>query len=443
MSISLPTTSEASKRPNGIIIIAVLWVLTSLIIINQGVQTLIIDFGALPHLSTLFDPSSSDWVDYSTREREWINFGMPAETVLSFSIIALSILTVFTAYGLFVAKSWSYKLAFAIPPLTAIVSGVMATLYVTAPAELMFEGEISLFFSLTVINLFWIVAISVYLRKASVRQYVVGVPLKPVLSVDQPMPNLSHTSTPRLGAQEEKIVKAIVSANNPLTWNEIHEATKLDEELLNKTLAKLFRAKAIQKIGEKGDMRYKVSYELYKGYQAQLRLDSNIERRTELLKWINQWKEARELNFSLEHEHFFLEGRHLDDFSKELISHAKSDVLVVNPFIQHCDLSDTLIEVKKKGIDVKVITRPPKDRYPDKLVQKKAYHQKLMNEGISLVYKEKVHAKLIVVDNTIAISSSMNFFPESSAGVSWEAGLVSIDQQVVDSIVSSPFSRIT
>jgi phosphatidylserine/phosphatidylglycerophosphate/cardiolipin synthase-like enzyme len=99
--------------------------------------------------------------------------------------------------------------------------------------------------------------------------------------------------------------------------------------------------------------------------------------------------------------------------------------------------------VKKKGINVNVITRPPKDQYPDKLVRKQEYHQRLKDEGISLVYKEKVHAKLIVVDTVIAISSSMNFFPESSAGVSWEAGLVSIDQQVVDSIVSSPFSRLT
>jgi len=100
------------------------------------------------------------------------------------------------------------------------------------------------------------------------------------------------------------------------------------------------------------------------------------------------------------------------------------------------------MDVKKKGVDVKVITRPPKDRYPDKLVRKQEYHQKLKNEGISLVYDENVHAKLIVVDNAVAISSSMNFFPESSAGVSWEAGLISIDPQVVDSIVKSPFSKL-
>jgi len=31
----------------------------------------------------------------------------------------------------------------------------------------------------------------------------------------------------------------------------------------------------------------------------------------------------------------------------------------------------------------------------------------------------------------------MNFYPESSAGVSWEAGLVSTDTNVVESIVDS------
>jgi phosphatidylserine/phosphatidylglycerophosphate/cardiolipin synthase-like enzyme len=67
--------------------------------------------------------------------------------------------------------------------------------------------------------------------------------------------------------------------------------------------------------------------------------------------------------------------------------------------------------------------------YTDKLVRKKEYHQKLKKEGILLIHKN-VHAKLIVVDNAIVISSSMNFSPESSAGVPWEAGLISPDQQL-------------
>jgi len=166
-------------------------------------------------------------------------------------------------------------------------------------------------------------------------------------------------------------------------------------------------------------------------------------RKTELTSWIGQWKKVRKLDFSLEHEHFFLEGRHLDDFSKELISHAKSEVLVVNPFIQDCDLSNTLREVKKKGIEVQIITRPPNDKHPEYLKRKQEYHAKLKQDGITLIYKKKVHAKLLVVDRAVTIASSMNFNPYSSAGVSWEAGLVSTDPKVVESVVQSTLSRLS
>jgi hypothetical protein len=77
--------------------------------------------------------------------------------------------------------------------------------------------------------------------------------------------------------------------------------------------------------------------------------------------WINQWKEVKDLDFSIEHEHFFLERRYLDDFSKELISHAKSEVLIANPFILPCDLSNTLIEARRNGVKVQIITRRPHD----------------------------------------------------------------------------------
>jgi len=434
MSVSSSISSEVRKRPSGIIIIAVLWVLTSILVINRGIDTLLFDFS--------FDPTAPELLDLSQYAREWLNFGVPVETVLILSIFALSLLTILAAYGLYTAKPWSYKAALAMPAMTALIDGTTVAFYASAPEELGWAIDVPLYSALTLINLGWLAAIWAYARKPYVKQYLVGAPLKPILSTGQPAPLTSRASPPSWEEREEGIIKAIVSAGSPLTWNEILQATHLDQDSLNKALAKLFRAKAIQKISDKGDMRYKVSYDLYKGYQAQLRLDSYSERRTELLKWITQWKEVRKLDFSLEHEHFFLEGRHLDDFSKELISHAKSDVLVVNPFIQHCDLSNTLIDVKKRGINVRIITRPPQDQYPDQLVRKQEYHQKLKNEGISLVYKEKVHAKLIVVDNAIAISSSMNFFPDSSAGVSWEAGLISIDKKVVDSIVSSPFARL-
>jgi len=171
--------SQAKRRPRGIMLIASLWTLTSIVRAYLGLQTLIVDFGLLPYLSSLFDPSAPEWSIYSIREREWISFGLPAETVFSLSIIALCFLAVLTAYGLFTAKRWSYRSAFIVPALATIVDVAAGALYATAPAEQGFIGEIarartSLFLSLAMVNVIWIIVISIYLRKPDVKQYIIG-----------------------------------------------------------------------------------------------------------------------------------------------------------------------------------------------------------------------------------------------------------------------------
>lgn len=236
-----------------------------------------------------------------------------------------------------------------------------------------------------------------------------------------------------VGTRKGDVIKFMLSQDHPVTWREIHNATGLEEKALNAVLRELFASKEIRKV----DSKYEITQKLQTDFE-----ESFNTRKVELISWINQWKKVRKLDFSLEHEHFFLEGRHLDDFSKELISHAKSEVVVVNPFIQDCDLSNTLRDVKKRGIDVKVLTRPPKDDQPHYLRRKQEYHSKLIHDGISLIFQERVHAKFIVVDRAIAIVSSMNFYADSSAGVSWEAGLISTDAKVIESIVTASFSRI-
>lgn len=47
-----------------------------------------------------------------------------------------------------------------------------------------------------------------------------------------------------------------------------------------------------------------------------------------------------------------------------------------------------------------------------------------------------VHTK-IIVDDEIAIVSSMNLIPTSKGGSSWETGIVTCDSKVVDSIAAS------
>lgn len=128
---------------------------------------------------------------------------------------------------------------------------------------------------------------------------------------------------------------------------------------------------------------------------------------------------------------------HLDDISKELIRKAKSEVLVVNPYVNVCDLSHTLRGASKRGISVTLITRRPDGKKYSYRKEKQEYHTTLKKEGVILTYNKMAHAKLIVVDRAVAIVSSMNFYSGSSGGASWEAGFVSIEETVVESVVSS------
>lgn len=250
------------------------------------------------------------------------------------------------------------------------------------------------------------------------------------------------------GSWKGRIVAAIVS-ERARTWGEILETTGLDQEALNKALSELYDTKELEKI----DGKYKICYALFKDYTEFFKSQRASEeatkpkesrqiisgfagRKTELINWIEQWKEVKKLDFSLENEHFFLEGRHLNDLSEELICNAKDEVLIVNPFIENCSLSKTLEDARSRGTNVTVVTRPPDEKDPH-LEEKQEYHSKLKEQGVTLNYSKQVHAKLIVVDNSIAIVSSMNFYSGSSGGRTWEAGLVTTQDTTVKSIVNS------
>jgi hypothetical protein len=241
-----------------------------------------------------------------------------------------------------------------------------------------------------------------------------------------------------------KIIKTIVERETPPTWKEIQESTSLNDDQMSRALQQLIDFKTIFRIedNDKSQVKYQICNDLRVSYSVYYHDFTKVEntrecQKTEFPIWIEQWKKAKNLVFSETDEQCFLERRHLDDFSKELISHAASEVLVANPFIQDCDLSNTLQDAKKNGTEVQIITRQPEDKYIEYLEKKKRYLQKLESRGIKIFYNQKVHAKLIIVDRAVAVVSSMNFYPESSAGVSWEAGLVTWNKDVINSIIDS------
>ena len=255
-------------------------------------------------------------------------------------------------------------------------------------------------------------------------------------------------SEPRFwGSWKGRVIKAI-AIDGAKTWGEIRDFTGLHAQSLRTALAELYELGILKKTI---DGIYSVSHDIDEEYKAIFRESDQSEdsgktssytkfseeKQEGLVNWIDQWRELKGLTFPLKANHFFLEGRHLDDLSKELICKAQSEVLVVNPFINSCDLSNTLREANKNGVEVNLITRPPKTEKLSFQKDKEEYHKVLKEEGIRMTYNKAVHAKLIVVDRVIAILSSMNFYSGSSGGASWEAGLVSMEKTVVESIVDS------
>jgi len=214
--------------------------------------------------------------------------------------------------------------------------------------------------------------------------------------------------------------------------NGVLKTTGLNETQFETALDELFDAELLK---ERGKGRLWVnSSELCNEYRE---FFEKIQKT--LIDWLYEWGKQKRINTEL--NHFFLEDKLLDELSEKLIEHANVDVLVTNPFVERCHLSNTLISAIAKGTRVRLVTRSPtSEKYYQKKKQK--YHLKLKEEGVSITYDDSVHAKLIVIDHAVAIVSSMNFVASSSGGASYEAGLVTVEPNVVQSVARSIINRL-
>jgi len=143
---------EIMKRPTGLTIIAILWLLGGLYNLYISSQTINSDLGVL---SSLYG---------------WFKFGVPAELAISLLVFALGLAQMFTIYGLWTGKSWSYKLALAIPVLGVVISISLVGLYMSAPIELGIRESIN--WVLVGSSIFWAIIYWSYLRRPHVKEYL-------------------------------------------------------------------------------------------------------------------------------------------------------------------------------------------------------------------------------------------------------------------------------
>ena len=154
---------------------------------------------------------------------------------------------------------------------------------------------------------------------------------------------------------------------------------------------------------------------------------------TDIVKWIAEWRRFKHLDFTMDKGHFFLAGMNLDDFTKQLIRKAKETILIANPFLEMCYLTEALLDSAQSSTNIKIVTRYPGSKEKKRERAQRYCHLKLKKAKIQLRYDRQIHSKIIVVDNEVAVVSSMNFYSGSSGGSSKEAGIVSLDEAIVAS----------
>jgi len=142
--------------------------------------------------------------------------------------------------------------------------------------------------------------------------------------------------------------------------------------------------------------------------------------------------------------HSYLAGRDLDSFISEMIGMAKRRILIVSPFVHLIPLTKKLVRVKNKlkyekhrTLDIVFFTRKPNPQDKFNYPRNTDGYDYLVKNDIDVRDMEKTHAKIVIVDDILAIVSSFNWTEYPSVGDSWEAGIVTFDLDVIDQVIKS------
>jgi phosphatidylserine/phosphatidylglycerophosphate/cardiolipin synthase-like enzyme len=162
-------------------------------------------------------------------------------------------------------------------------------------------------------------------------------------------------------------------------------------------------------------------------------IDNSEKREDALIQWLIQWVAARPINQPIVTKHFFIEGMRLEELVRDAIAKAKDEILVTTPYLDNCFLVSALQEARNRRVNVKIITRRPNSK-DDKEYSKLECQGFLRKNGVSIHYDNTIHSKIIVIDQKIAVVSSMNIYSGSTGGGSLEAGIVTFESKVIESV---------
>jgi hypothetical protein len=222
-----------------------------------------------------------------------------------------------------------------------------------------------------------------------------------------------------------RIVRAVV-LHDAFTKDSIIKATNLTKEEFAQGFKGLIEDTRIEK---KENGKLWVTPELY----GKCKFFFEVVQR-KLVCWVEEWRKKEGIvnRFGNSIDHFYLEGKLLPEFAESLIKNAREEILVINPWVKRCDICNSLKLMSENGVNVKVLTK-----------EIESYQfMKELTKSVSVSYDDSIHAKLIVVDRRVGIVSSMNFYAASTAGQTWEAGIVTLEGEVVNSVYQSILQKM-
>lgn len=152
-----------------------------------------------------------------------------------------------------------------------------------------------------------------------------------------------------------------------------------------------------------------------------------------VIKCVIGWSNRKTLDYNVASEHFFVEGDLLNRLCKDVLDYSKTEVIVVNPNVYPCSLSDKLKETGDRSI--KIITQSPLSEGKNNVASsRQKYHEVLLKKGVRIFYNDRIHAKMILSDGKLGIVSSLNFKSKSTSGRNHEAGMTTWQKDAIDSI---------
>lgn len=117
---------------------------------------------------------------------------------------------------------------------------------------------------------------------------------------------------------------------------------------------------------------------------------------------------------------------------RAIIADAKTEVLICSPWITY--VLDEFEEIKSKNIKVKILTRFEERDVKNGSTDVDRLRQFIQKFNAEVKFNNRLHAKMVIVDGTIAVVSSANL-TKSGLSVNYEAGIVLRDKSLVEKAI--------